>query len=172
MYFITLVILVIAQRLYELKVANKNSQKILAQGGVEFGANHYWMIVLLHAFFFASLILESIIKGIHPPSFCPIALIIFLFVQVIRVWVIKSMNGRWTTRILVIPKETFVSDGPFKFIAHPNYTVVAIELFIFPLIFGLTITSFIFTFLNAILILSVRIPEEERAIRWAKCPSE
>ena len=67
MIFFTVIFLVIIQRLYELKVAKKNTLLILERGGVEFGANHYWIIVLLHTLFFVSIIVEAMLRGIHFP---------------------------------------------------------------------------------------------------------
>jgi len=171
MIFFTVLILMIAQRIYELQMAKKNTRVIRKNGGIEFGANHYWIIVGLHTLFFMSMLVESYVRGIHPPFFWPFLFLIILTSQAGRVWLIHTMKGRWTTRILVIPKEQLVVDGPFRFLPHPNYTIVVIEILIFPLIFGLFYTSIIFTTLNALVLLAVRIPEERRALDWAKSPN-
>jgi methyltransferase len=164
MIFTTALIFLIAQRLYEIQIAKRNTNLLLQKGGVEFGANHYWVIVLLHTLFFLGMTAEVLTQGIHPPEFWPALLIVFLLAQVLRVWIIRTMNGRWTTRILIVPKETLISQGPFRFIPHPNYTVVAIEILVFPLIFGLYYSSLVFTVLNAMVLLLIRIPAERKAL--------
>lgn len=168
MTFVTVLILLMAQRFYELRLAKRNTRLLLEKGGVEFGANHYWLIVLLHVLFFVGMIVEAVVRGIHPSSSWQFLATLFLFTQAARIWVIRSMNGRWTTRILVVPNEILVSKGPFRYLSHPNYTVVAIEIFIFPLIFGLFYSAVIFSVLNGIVLLFIRIPEERRALNWVQ----
>jgi methyltransferase len=167
MIFTTVLILLIAERIYELRLAKRNTQKILEIGGIEFGRNHYWVMIALHSLFFFSLLLESILRGVHPPFIWFYLLLVFIAVQYMRAWIIKSMNGRWTTRVLVIPNETLVSKGPFRYFSHPNYWVVAIEILIFPMIFGLYYTAILFTLLNAMVILFIRLPVEKKALKLA-----
>ena len=166
MVFFTVITLLIAQRFYELKIAKKNTRIILRNGGVEFGADHYWVIVFVHTVFFMSMVFEALKRGLHPPSYLLVLVSIFLAAQAARVWIIKTMKGRWTTRILVLPNQPLVTQGPFRFLSHPNYTVVAIEILVLPLMFGLIYTAFIFTILNAMVLLLIRIPEEHRALNW------
>jgi methyltransferase len=58
--------------------------------------------------------------------------------------------------------------GPYRFIRHPNYLVVAIELFALPMTFGASLTAFSFTLLNGWLLLRIRIPMEEKAVYQTK----
>ena len=94
--------------------------------------------------------------------------LVFLLAQAGRVWVISSMGGRWTTRIIVLPGEKLVRRGPFRFVSHPNYCVVALELAFLPLAFGHWATALLFTILNALVLLGVRIPAENKALDWAQ----
>lgn len=169
LYFISVIFIVGLQRLYELLVAKQNSLRLFATGAKEFGAKHYWIIVTIHTLFFVSMIVEAAIQGIRsPPIPWPIIAGVFFSAQLARVWIIKTMRGRWTTRILAVPGETLVTSGPFKFLSHPNYTVVSIEIFSLPFLFGLNVTAFLFTFLNAVVLLAIRIPEERRALTWSQ----
>lgn len=177
MYFFTVIALTILQRLYELKVARKNTQALLARGALEFGADHYWMMVALHVLFFVGMGLEAFMRGIHPPVlYWPILLMVYITAQLGRIWVMKTMNGRWTTRILVIAGEKLITHGPFRYMDHPNYTIVAVEILVLPLIFGLTYSAIAFSILNAALLVFVRLPEERRALAWTgkrgeRCPT-
>jgi methyltransferase len=98
------------------------------------------------------------------------ALAAFLAIQPLRYWAILSLREHWNTRILVIPGEKLVKKGPYKYLSHPNYVVVAAEILVFPLIFGARTTALVFSVLNAIL-LSVRIKEEELALKELAEPS-
>jgi methyltransferase len=81
-----------------------------------------------------------------------------------RIWVLHTLGRRWTTRIIVVPGETLVARGPYRFIRHPNYAVVVAEIALLPLVFGLWRVAIIFSLLNAV-ILIVRIRAENDALR-------
>ncbi len=163
--FIALVFFLVVQRMVELRIAHRNTTKLLENGGLEFGKDHYWVLVLLHAGFFGSLLLEGFSRSIHASAVWPIYLGVFILAQAGRVWVIRTMNGRWTTRIIISPGAPLVSNGPFRILSHPNYAIVALELFTIPMLFNLYWTAALFTVLNAVVLIAIRIPEETRALR-------
>ncbi len=158
---------IVFQRMVELFVAKRNTRVLLQKGAIEFGADHYWILVALHVLFFLSLIVEYWVRRPEVPTFWPICFVVFVLAQAGRVWVMRAMQGRWTTRILVLPGERLVSGGPFKFVSHPNYLIVTIEILFFPMIFGLYFTAVVFSLSNAYALLTVRIPQERIALRQA-----
>ena len=87
----------------------------------------------------------------------------YLVLQALRAWVLLSLGGRWTTRIIVVPGETPVRRGPYRFVPHPNYLVVVGEIAVLPLVFGLALYALVFSALNAA-ILGVRIRAESLAL--------
>ena len=155
------VALVAAQRSLELRLSWRNERLLRSRGAVERGSEHYPFMVALHALWLAATLVEGALREV-PLRRLPLAL--FLGIQPLRYWAILSLGEHWNTRILVIPGEKLVDKGPYKYLPHPNYVVVATEVLTFPLIFGARITALVFSALNAIL-LSVRIKEEERALR-------
>ena len=157
------VALVAAQRLFELVLARRNERRARARGAVERGQRHYLLIVALHTLWLVSTLVEGLLRGPDIPAFWPVPLALFLLVQPLRYWAIFSLGERWNTKILVLPGEKPVRRGPYRYIDHPNYVVVVVEILTFPLIFGAWITALVFTVLNAV-ILSVRIREENRAL--------
>jgi methyltransferase len=86
-----------------------------------------------------------------------------VLLQAARLWVLSTLGPRWTTRIIVLPGEDLVKEGPYRFLTHPNYWVVAGEIAVLPLVFGLPWVALIFTIFNAV-VLYVRIREENRAL--------
>jgi methyltransferase len=155
---------VIIQRIVELFVARHNELWIRAQGGYEAGAGHYPFMVAIHVGFFISLIIEYLVFVRSSPSYWALLFVIFLALQMMRVWVISSLGRFWNTKILVLPGAQVVKKGPFHFIRHPNYVVVTLEIITIPLMFGAYFTALVFTLLN-IVILWVRIPIEEAALK-------
>jgi methyltransferase len=155
--------LVALQRLLELCLSRRNERRVRAKGAVECGAGHYKLIVAVHASWLVSTLVEGALRGPDFPDFWPVPLTLFLLVQPLRYWAILSLGEHWNTRILVIPGAELVRRGPYRYLKHPNYVVVTVEILTFPLIFGAWITALVFSVLNAAL-LSVRIREENRAL--------
>ena len=149
---------VTAQRLIELPVARANTARLLANGGREVAPGHYPYIVALHAAWLASLWVFALGRPINLAF-----LALFGLIEIARVWVLRSLGNRWTTRIITVPGEQLVARGPYKFVSHPNYLVVIAELAVLPLVFGLWQIALIFTALNAAA-LTVRIRAENGAL--------
>ena len=166
MVFFILLLLVIAQRLIELAVARRNEMAMKAKGAYEVGASHYPYMIALHSSFFICLIGEVLFFDLEPSSLFPYMLVLFLLVQGLRIWCLASLGEYWNTKIIILPRANVVAKGPYSFIRHPNYFVVCIEIALLPLMFGAYFTAITFTVLNFIM-LSVRIPLEEKALREA-----
>ena len=157
------------QRLLELRLSRRNERRLRSRGAVERGREHYPYMVGLHVLWLASTLAEGTFRE-HRLRRLPLAA--FLAVQPLRYWAIHALGGHWNTRILVVPGEKLVDKGPYRYLPHPNYLVVAVEILTFPLVFGARFTALVFSALNAAL-LSVRIKEEERALKeLAEAPDE
>jgi methyltransferase len=165
------VALVTAQRLLELALARRNERKTRAKGAVERGRGHYPFIVALHSLWLVSTLVEGSLRGSEFPPYWPIPLALFLLVQPLRYWAIFSLGESWNTKILVLSGAELVRQGPYKYLNHPNYVVVVVEILAFPLIFGAWVTALVFTPLNVAL-LYVRIREENRALAELSGPGQ
>ncbi|HEY2710270.1 MAG TPA: isoprenylcysteine carboxylmethyltransferase family protein [Caulobacteraceae bacterium] len=152
--------LVTAQRLGELVLARHNTAKLKSQGAYEVAPGHYPLIVLLHAGWLVGL--WVLVLWLKPPMSLPLAAV-FLGIEGLRVWTLMSLGPRWTTRIIILPGAPLVRRGPYRFIPHPNYVVVAAEILVLPLVFGQWAYALVFTALNAA-ILFVRIRAENVAL--------
>lgn len=164
-----LIVFLVMQRLAELGFAQWNTLKLRADGAVEFGASHYPIMVALHAFWLVALWVAG-----HDRPIDPLWLTLFVLLQAGRLWVIASLGRRWTTRVIVLPGAAPMASGPYRFIKHPNYLVVALEIAVVPLALGLPILALVFSLANAVM-LAVRISVENRALAWAAAaerPSE
>lgn len=149
---------VTAQRLIELPIAGANTARLLTAGGREVAPGHYPLIVTLHTTWLISLWWFALGRPIDLKL-----LMLFGFIELARIWVLRTLGNRWTTRIIIVPGEQLVARGPYRFVDHPNYLVVIAELLILPLVFGLWQMALVFSVLNAV-ILTVRIRAENRAL--------
>lgn len=147
------------QRLGELALARQNAAALLALGAREVAPGHYPLIVAVHAAWLACL------WWLAPGRDIQWFLIgLFVVLQLARVWVIRTLGPRWTTRIIILPGAPRIDTGPFRYLSHPNYAVVMAELVLLPLAFGLPGVAMLFFALNAV-VLAIRITAENKALK-------
>lgn len=153
------VLLVALERLAEVAWAAHNTKALLAKGGYEAGRTHYPLFIALHSTWLAAILFTAPVGWVVNW----LALAIFVAMQPLRLWVLMTLGERWTTRILIVPEAPLVRAGPYRFVRHPNYMVVIVEIAALPIAFGEWGVAFIFTVLNAML-LAWRIKVEEDAL--------
>jgi methyltransferase len=139
---------VILQRLAELAYANANTRRLLAEGGREHGAKHYPLFIILHGGWLAAIALFA------APTPAPDMLLLNIFIasQTFRFWMLASIGRWWTTRIISAPHFPRVRRGPYRFIKHPNYALVVLEIAVLPLLLGAPAMAITFSILNAALL--------------------
>lgn len=155
------------QRVSELRLAARNLSWALERGGRLIAEPHYWMFFVLHTGWLLAWPIEAWLRGAELTPYWPAWLGGFAVAEALRYWAIASLGKRWNTKIVVLDGEPLIRTGPYRFIAHPNYVAVALELACVPMIFGAWLTAVICTVLNAALLLGLRIPAEMAAVRAA-----
>ena len=150
--------LVTLQRAAELVLSHYHTRRLLARGAVEVAGGHYPLMVAVHTTWLIALWVFG-----HDQPVNIIALLFYLALQALRVWVMRTLGARWTTRIIVLPEAPLVAAGPYRFLSHPNYAVVVGEIAVLPLVLGLPWLAVLFTVLNAG-VLMIRIRAENRAL--------
>lgn len=162
--YTSLVFLAAVGRLLELRIANRNRRAMLDQGGVEFSPGHYpWMVVLHTAWLFACPLEVWLLGRPFLPWLGIPSLVLFAAAFGLRYWVISALGERWTTRIVCLPGAEPVTGGPYRWLRHPNYLAVILEIAFLPLVHTAWLTALVFSLLNAFL-LRVRIRAEEEGL--------
>ena len=156
---IALLSFVTLQRLAELAYARRNTAALLARGAQECAPEHYPFMVAMHAAWLIGLWLLAIGKPVDPAWFA-----LFMVLQGLRLWVLATLKERWTTRIIILPGAALVTNGPYRFLNHPNYVIVVAEIAVLPLCFGMPFYAAIFSLLNGV-ILTIRIRAENACLR-------
>ena len=144
-------------RILELIYARHNTRRLLASGAREVGRNHYPVIVGLHTAWFVAML--ATIPPDAPPHWLWLGL--FVVLQAGRAWVLLTLGRFWTTRIVTLPEAPLVRGGPYRFVRHPNYLVVELEIIALPLAFGAPLLALVFGITNAaVLWWRIRIENE------------
>lgn len=138
--------LVSLERLAELFISHRNVKRLLAEGAHEVGAKHYPLIVTVHVTWLAALFTWAAISHSAVNVFWLAA---YLLIQMLRVWVMVSLGKYWTTKIIAVPHAPLITHGPYKFLRHPNYVVVVLEIAVLPLVIGAWPLAAAFSVLNA-----------------------
>lgn len=160
------VIVIIGQRLLELSIAKRNEKWMKDRGGMEQGKKHYKWFILLHVLFFLVTVLEAGANNPEERQLNYFLFLIFIAVQVGRIWCIYTLGKFWNTKIIVLPRVTPIKKGPYKYMKHPNYLIVLIELFVIPMLLGAYFSAILFP-LAHLGLLKLRIPSEEKALTKA-----
>jgi len=154
------------QRLFELRLSRSNERRIRRSGGREHAPETYRWIVALHGAWFASMLLEVFAGGREfRPRLALLALSGFALGQALRLTAIRTLGWRWSTRIMTVPgpEGAAVGHGIYRYIRHPNYLGVELEIVTAPLVHSAYLTSTVFGVANALL-LRDRIRREEQAL--------
>jgi len=150
---------VLLERLVELWIAKRNTTRLLAEGAEEHGVEHYPFLIMLHGAWLASLVYFT------PPG-TPVSyawLAVYLLLQGGRIWVMTSLGRFWTTRIISSAEAPLIRGGPYRYMRHPNYLIVAGEIAVLPMVFGLWQIAVVFSLLN-VLVMRERIRTENEAL--------
>ena len=156
----------VLQRLMELGLSARNAARLRARGAVEHGAAHFPWFVILHTLFPIALAAEVLLLGARPGPQALVWVAVWLFAQGLRYAAIRALGEHWNVRILVVPGAPLVRRGPYRWLRHPNYVAVVLELIAAPLMFGAWRTALLFSLANLVL-LRVRIRSEEQALEGA-----
>lgn len=160
-----LVAAVAVQRLLELLVSRRNTRRALQRGAVEAGGEHYPWMVALHATFLVACVAETwLLRRPWIPALGWAMVALLAAASAVRYWVIVTLAGRWTTRVVYVPGDPLVASGPFRWMRHPNYLVVSIEIAALPLVHTAWVTALAYSVANAFL-LRRRIAVEEALLR-------
>ena len=144
---------VAVERVAELVVSQRNLDWSRQRGGVEVGARHYPVMVVLHTGLLAGCLVEAItmrrrfIRILGWPMSG-----VVLLAQGLRWWCITTLGRQWNTRVVVVPGAGRVTGGPYRVVPHPNYVAVVAEGVTLPLVQTGWITALVFSVLNATLL--------------------
>ena len=155
-----LIIYIILTRIFELFLSKKNTERLLQEGATEYYKSHYKFIVFFHIIFLSFFFIKSLSNTIINIEY----LYIFFLVQILRYKIIYELGNFWTTRILVINKP-LVKTWVFRYLRHPNYIVVFLEVILVCLFFNDFYSLIVFSVINMILI-AIRIFYEEKANKF------
>ncbi len=162
--FVALVFAVIFQRLYELRVSQQHEQALRARGAIEHAAQQMpWMVFVHTGWLFAMLIEVFVFERPFVRWLAVLSLSVFALGQILRLAAMRTLGPRWTVKVITLPSEPPVTSGVYRWLRHPNYLGVILEIAALPLFHSAWVTALLFSLANA-LVLFFRIRAEENAL--------
>jgi methyltransferase len=163
--YLVLLLLVAAGRLIELARSRRNQLQLVEAGSLKTSDPGYKWMVALHTGVLVGCALEVTIASrpwiaaLGFPMF-----LLFLGANAMRWWVIRTLGSRWNVEVMSSSRLGVVTAGPYRWIRHPNYTAVFVEMLALPLIHSAWITAFAGTALH-VFVLRHRVTLEESVMR-------
>jgi len=165
-WFLALTAAVAVARVAELAWSRAHERRMSRRGGSVVAEPWYGVMVAVHAGTLVAAPLEAWLRGgAAPTAMRAIGLAGLGAATALRIWTLRTLGDSWSTRVTRFSGggRRIVTDGPYRWLRHPNYLAVILELASLPLAGGAWITALAATSLNA-LVLSRRIPFEEREL--------
>ena len=162
--FLALLLAVALLRIFELRVSHRHQQHMIAHGATKVQEPRFRWIVLLHTGVLVGAALEVVL--LHRPFFPALAavmLLLFLGGNAVRLWVVRTMGQHWNVQVMNSTNLGVVTSGPFRFVRHPNYAAVFVEIFSLPLIHTAWITALLGC-VGFVVTISQRIAVEESVL--------
>lgn len=162
--FVWLVVAVFAQRVIEGWVSERHAARMLAAGGREYARGQIQAMAVLHPSWLVAMLIEVWVLDPTPvPLVSAAGLAAFLAGQALRLAAIGTLGSRWSARIITLPNAEPVTRGIYRWLRHPNYLGVVLEIAGLPLVYGAWMTAIVASAANAVILLA-RIPAEEQAL--------
>ena len=162
--FVGIVAAVFLQRLFELRISQRHVAYLLAQGGREHGSNYLWVVKVLQVSWFFAMIAEVWwLERPFVPAWGAVGVLGAIAGQCLRYLSMQQLGVRWTLPIITIPGASVVDCGIYRYLRHPNWLGVILEIAALPLIHSAYITAILFSLANALLMVK-RIQAEEQAL--------
>ena len=136
-------------RLVELGISRRNQRQLENRGVRKVAEPHFRWMVLLHGGVLIAAAVEVVVlhRPLIPALAIPMA-VLFVLANLLRWWVIRTLAGHWNVQVMASSDVGVVTSGPYKWVRHPNYVAVMIELFALPMIHAAWVTALVGTVAN------------------------
>ena len=162
--YVVLLVAVGLGRFVELGISRRNQKNLIARGAARVSEPHFQWMVFIHTIVLIGAGLEVVLlrRPFIPILAIPMA-VLFLLANALRWWVIRTLRSHWNVQIVDSAKLGVVSDGPYRWVRHPNYVAVFVELIALPLIYTAWISAVVAAVGNG-WVLHSRLAVEDRML--------
>ena len=159
--FLALLLVVAALRIFELRISKRHQRQMTSRGAAKVKDPYFRWMAMFHSLVLIGAAVEVVFlhRPFLPTLAAPMA-VLFLAANLVRWWVIRTLGEHWNVQVVDSTKLGFVASGPFRYVRHPNYAAVFVEMIALPLIHTAWITALAGAFAH-IVVLSLRLSVED-----------
>ena len=162
--FLALLLAVAAMRVVELRISKRHQKDMKAQGASKAKDPIFPVMAMFHTMVLIGAAIEVVF--LHRPFLPALAipmLVLFILANIVRWWVIRTLGQHWNVEVMDSTRLGVITTGPFRYVRHPNYAAVFVEMIALPLIHTAWITALVGAIAHVV-VLSVRLSAEERVL--------
>jgi methyltransferase len=112
----------------EALIAARHDRALRAEGAVEPAGDVYSIMQFAYPACFLAMAGEGWARSTRPDALSAAGAALFVAAKLLKYWAIATLGPRWSFRVLVPRHSTRITGGPYRFVNHPNYLAVAMEL--------------------------------------------
>ena len=159
--FLALLLAVAALRIFELRISKRHQQRMTSRGAAKVKDPYFRWMAMFHTLVLVGAAVEVVVlrRPLMPALAIPM-FALFLAANLVRWWVIRTLGEHWNVQVVDSTKLGFVASGPFRYVRHPNYAAVFVEMIALPLIHTAWITALAGAVAH-IIVLSLRLSVED-----------
>jgi methyltransferase len=159
--FLALLLAVAALRIVELRISKRHQQRMASRGAAKVADPYFRWMAAFHTLVLAGAGAEVVFLS-RPlvPALAIAMFLLFAAANLVRWWVIRTLGEHWNVEVVDSTRLGFVASGPFRYVRHPNYAAVFLEMIALPLIHTAWITA-LFGAIAHVIVLSLRLSVED-----------
>jgi len=162
--YLAVVAAVALLRFAELVISMRHRRALAAAGATAVHEPHFKWMAVLHAAILGGAALEVV--ALHRP-FLPAlavpAMALLVAATWTRWWVIQTLGQHWNVGVMDSTRQGVVDVGPYRWVRHPNYTAVFVELLALPLVHTAWMTA-VLGGVAHVFVLRARVAAEDRVL--------
>jgi len=140
---LALVPVLVLLRTIELVLSRRNELRLFRRKGFEVDRAFTRLIMVFHAAYLLTFAVEAWLRQPDPWLPLPLAAAVLVTLEAARLWCIASLGDRWSVRVIALPGESLRTRGPYRWLRHPNYLAVSLQMVLFPLVLGCPFTALV-----------------------------
>jgi methyltransferase len=162
--YLVLLAAVAVLRFVELAISARNRRVLSGEGASPVPERHFGWMAALHAAILMGAAAEVVwLRRPFVPALAIPALACLVAATWTRWWVIQTLGRHWNVGIMDSARHDVVDSGPYRWVRHPNYAAVFVELLALPLVHTAWITAGLGTVAH-VFVLRARIAAEDRML--------
>lgn len=159
--YLGLLLAVAALRVVELRISKRHQKRMTERGAAKVKDPYFRWMAAFHTLVLAGAAAEVVFLGRRAiPMLAASMLVLFAAANLVRFWVIRTLGEHWNVQVVDSTRLGFVTAGPFRYVRHPNYAAVFVEMIALPLIHTAWITALAGGLLHAV-VLALRLSVED-----------